>query len=625
MIRRKVAKLFFCFFIVITILSLGAQEEYIRKGLNVENIYVGGGLNQEIIIPSKESGYYDTPFALTLSVPDKKVIYYTTDGSVPTRESIAYESPIWIEDISENPNVWAERMGNNYNGSDVYTIPDYNLDKATVIRAVAYEGERRLGTDIVLVYFVGTKNKEIYSSLPVMSLVCDGEDLFDEDNGIYTNFWKRGKEAERPVHVDYFQEDFELKFSQNMGVRIRGGASREMAQKGFNLFAREEYGFPAIDNIFDESDSPLTSLSIVTEYDEAKVKDIISYQLSEDLHFGTIKSFPCNLFINGEYWGIYFLSERFDNNYFNRYYGVEEKDILLIDSDTVGIGEEEDIRYYQELTDFAKEYDLSDDENYTLFSEMVDIESLIDYYCFECYIYNQDWPYHNYALWRTKNTDVNTPYGDGKWRFLLYDTNYEEAMNLHSGKDDPYLLLTEDYLIPYVMKNKTFREKFAIRMCDMANIIGEVYKVETLLDDLGGDIKESVMLSERRFYGRENYDVTEKLEKDMLQFFYVRPEYIVNQTKDILQIDGEISSFVIITDDPSAGEVEVNGLPIDLSYGSWEGKYYSGLKVKVTASANESYTFGGWEILSQDGQQLGSDADEFSVPSTGIVIKTIWG
>ena len=145
-----------------------------------------------------------------------------------------------------------------------------------------------------------------------------------------------------------------------------------------------------------------------------------------------------------------------------------------------------------------------------------------------------------------------------------------------------------------------------------------------MLDDLGKEIKESVTLSEERFYGRRNYDITEKLENDMLQFFYVRPEYILNLTKDKLQIDGEISSFVIVTDNPDAGIIEVNGLPIDLSYGSWEGKYYSGLEIKINACASQGYTFAGWEILSENGQWLGNDVNEFSVSPTGIVIKAIW-
>ena len=620
----KVAKKISCILIFGILILICFDKRYIQIGFGLEALDRGGSIGQEMIVPSKGSGYYDSPFELTLSVPKGLDVFYTTDCSMPTKESIHYEDSILISNVSGEENIWAIRMGVNFSGTDEYIVPEYKLDKAMIVRAALFDGDRKIGNDIALTYFIGAENKDVYASLPILSIVCDGEDLFDENNGIYIHYGMRGKDWERFSNVTYFNENFQMDFSQNMGIRIRGGASREVAQKGFNLYARNEYGKGTVKNVFDESGASLTAFSVVTEYDDIKVKDLLPLKLSKGLEIGTMDCFPCNVFLNGEYWGIYFITERFDADYFNRHYNVEEKNVVMVKTDVIDLGEASDMLLYDEMVNFVTNHDMLDNNNYRLFSEMVYIDSLIDYYCFECYIYNQDWPYHNYALWRTKQKDERTPYGDGKWRFLLYDTNYAEAMNLHSGHDDPYLLLTDDDFIPYLMKNKIFRERFATRMCDMANIVGEIYKVEKLLDDLGKEIKESVTLSEERFYGRRNYDITEKLENDMLQFFYVRPEYILNLTKDKLQIDGEISSFVIVTDNPDAGIIEVNGLPIDLSYGSWEGKYYSGLEIKINACASQGYTFAGWEILSENGQWLGNDVNEFSVSPTGIVIKAIW-
>jgi len=590
-------------------------------GFGLEELDEGGIRGHEMIVPSKESGYYDVPFELTLTAPKGLDIFYTTDCSIPTRESIYYEAPIWIENASDQDNVLADLMGIDYGGADEYVVPDYKVDKATIIRAALFDGERKIGSDIVLTYFVGLSNKEVYASLPILSIVCGKEDLFHKDNGIYVNYEMRGKGAERFSNITYFSEDFQADFTQNVGIRIRGGFSRGVAQKGFNLYARNEYGKGTIKNIFDESGMPLESLAVVTEYDDIKIKDILPVKLSEGLEIGVMDCFPCNVFLNGEYWGLYFISERFDENYFYSHYGVEENNVVMIKSETVKLGEGSDLPLYNEMTAFVREHDMSDDDNYRLFSEMVDLDSLIDYYCLECYIYNQDWPYHNYALWRTRQKDESTPYGDGKWRFLLYDTNYAEAMNLHSGKDDPYLLLGEDKLIPYLMKNQSFRERFAVRMCDMANITAEIYKTEELLYDLGDQIKESVALSEKRFYGKKDYDIREKLQGDTLQFFYVRPDYIIEQTKSVFGLNRETADLVIVTDDYTQGTVAVNGLSIDLSANSWAGRYYSGLPVEIGAMAADGYCFGGWEVLSETGDVPDEAVGEVLMPESGIVIK----
>ena len=43
------------------------------------------------------------------------------------------------------------------------------------------------------------------------------------------------------------------------------------------------------------------------------------------------------------------------------------------------------------------------------------------------------------------------------------------------------------------------------------------------------------------------------------------------------------------------GEVVVNTSPIDLSSGTWSGKYFTDYPITVTASAKEGYRFVGWK------------------------------
>ncbi len=113
---------------------------------------------------------------------------------------------------------------------------------------------------ITATYFVGDNAKDRYS-LPIISLVSDPYNLFDYNHGIYVkgvfydelydsslepwelegNYTQRGREWEREVCIEYF-DDGEAKFSQNVGIRIHGGATRSYPQKSLRFYARNEYG-----------------------------------------------------------------------------------------------------------------------------------------------------------------------------------------------------------------------------------------------------------------------------------------------------------------------------------------------------------------------------------------------
>lgn len=60
---------------------------------------------------SKEPGYYDSPFYLTILGGAKNTVHYTLDGSEPTTADPVYDgkNPIYIEDATSRPNVYSLR------------------------------------------------------------------------------------------------------------------------------------------------------------------------------------------------------------------------------------------------------------------------------------------------------------------------------------------------------------------------------------------------------------------------------------------------------------------------------------------------------------------------------------
>ena len=225
---------------------------------------------------SVESGFYKEAFELELKASAGEQIYYTLDGSDPTKDSLLYEGPIYIEDATKHENVYAMRT--DLSPTSDY-VPDYLIDKATVVKAFVYDpGENVCSKMVTKTYFVGFDEKEEYRDMAIMSLTIDPDKLFDPATGIYTNGitleqykengglqdgellggftdedgnqWNlyeasnafyTGKEWEREGTITYFDENHDAQFTQNVGLRIAGASTRGTPQKSFKLYGRSVY------------------------------------------------------------------------------------------------------------------------------------------------------------------------------------------------------------------------------------------------------------------------------------------------------------------------------------------------------------------------------------------------
>jgi hypothetical protein len=127
---------------------------------------------------SPHAGFYSSSISVTLSAEGNR-IFYTLDGSIPDATDPEYTSPL-------------------------------NIATTTVIKAISIEDGYLPGRPATGTYFI---NEDI--NLPVISLSADPYDLFDADSGIYTNYTK---DWERPAHVEFFEDDKTLGFSEDCGL-----------------------------------------------------------------------------------------------------------------------------------------------------------------------------------------------------------------------------------------------------------------------------------------------------------------------------------------------------------------------------------------------------------------------
>lgn len=549
---------------------------------------------------SHESGFYDDAFDLQIMAEEGITIHYTLDGSIPTSESEIYTQPIRVYDRSEEPNIWRSQQRVQENWAN-YTPDTTPVDKAFIIRAVGIDAEGSVSVPVTATYFVGL---EEYKDYNVISLVVDPEDFWGE-NGIYVtgneydiwytgekregvppiaNFLKRGRVVERPAHFTFLSEG-EIS-EENIGVRVTGASSRINPQKRFSIFAREIYNNSDTFKMDFFKDVQSKSLSLRYGFAGAFCQGI-----AQDRNFGIQRAKRAFVFLNGEYWYDYNIMERYDKQYFYEHYGVNPNNVVVVKSGGLQEGVRGDELLLNDIYDYLAVHDLSDSKNYAGFAEIVDIQSYIDYMCFNIYIDNMDFTEQKNAAWWRSRAVTSKPYEDGKWRFLLYDLDAMEWNDSHlwgvnsQAEKNTFSLtprftgnqaINQQPIFVALKKNPEFVKRFASTFMDMVNVHFQYDNVKRTLDEY--------IQSGKRKSSAEYYEV----------FFKERANYIVPYMAEEFSLAGTLETLRLGTNDHAAGYIQLNTITPDLSRGDWSGQYYTDFPVAVTAVAREGYVFKGW-------------------------------
>ena len=159
------------------------------------------------------------------------------------------------------------------------------------------------------------------------------ENLWDK-NGKF-NYFMKGEKWEREASVTIFNKGEKI---QNLGIRIKGSFSRNNPGKSFNLFAHKKYGNAIIeakllDDNYDIKRNLINkykSISLHCIYEQGRLKDKFGRDLfysRKSLTTGNMR--PIILFLNGEYWGLYIMQKKLDNNFIENNYLIPSENVAI--------------------------------------------------------------------------------------------------------------------------------------------------------------------------------------------------------------------------------------------------------------------------------------------------------
>ncbi len=526
--------------------STDQTEEVQIETADIRDPYEAEGMNFSV-----KSGFYDSPFYLEISVPEGSTVYYTLDGSVPDTGSSEYTDRILITDRSDEAAVLSSHtdiVPEDISGAYTNSMPEVQKEKATVVRSIVVDKNGTQSKVVTNTYFVGDAlSSEKYKGLKIISLVTSENDLYDYEKGIYVmgktyddwknsdeydymteewdipaNYTQKGREWEKPAAIQIF-EDGKPVITDDVGIRIHGGATRSYPQKSFNVYFRKDYGSSKLEyDLFSGNVKSQSDGSAITKFDTfilrnggndamyTRFRDKLVQSLVSHRDFLTQGMEPCIVYLDGEFWGHYEITEKLDRTFVSAHYGVPKKEICIIKKDSFDSGSEETFKEWEELKQWISETDFSDQSEYEKLCERVDMKGYMEYISAEIYIDNANWGSSNSAMWKAEKIDESNPYADGKWRFIMFDTEYSSAIYENTTpQKDSFSRLTNSHgflgvLFNAVLKNESFKKEFSKTFMDVIDNDFSDERVATEIDRLEKEYCDFSSETISRFWGNIN-------------------------------------------------------------------------------------------------------------------------
>lgn len=523
---------------------------------------------------SVPSGLYKTALLVNITNPNAgaSTIYYTLDGNDPTTSSSVYTGE---------------------------AIPVYY---SSVLKARAFEDGVLPSPPAVSSYLLGVQHVT-----PILSVVTDRANLYGPD-GIFDN-WPY--DWEKSAYVEYFDSTQQLIFSQAAGIQIDGGlgGSRAQPQHSFRVeLAHPVLGEGSIDYPLIPNRGERTRYSefylrngsnqyLVLPYKDACQVEMMSAETNN--YYSAWR--PVTVYINGNYFGLYELREKINQEYFETLDGASGNSVEIM-SQSFWYGgvlravEGSVDHFYDDYLAFNA-LDPADNDYWEKADRYFDMTWYTDYIIAESWIANTDWPGNNIKIYRSDKTDK-------RWRFCTIDMELSLSPNSWTDcyTDHIYYMLTQDPANPYIniwfksMQNPKFKNYFINRFADVMNTS---YRTDRLLQVEENIFAQNVVEMPRQYarWGDANNisqqmtDFTNRHHEFRFQLSE-RTAQVRNHIEGNFGLNGQVA-VTLETEPAGAGRIQISTVvPDELP---WTGVYFDGNPVGITALPNPGYRFAYWE------------------------------
>lgn len=474
----------------------------------------------QVVEFSHESGFYADTFCLSMrltldsSSAESYSIRYTFNGNAPTECDSLYRGPIAMSSRC-------------YSKADAYRVqsapddrwfqPD-GVEHIIVVRAAAFDTAGYRHSPVTTHAFLIDSLLGRRISLPVVSICTDSLSLFDHDTGLFVpgyyqnprrpyttgNYFQKGRHWERDASFVYLSPEGQV-LTQDCGLRTHGNSQRVLVQKGLSLYARRDYGERYFRYRFFEQSARERFRRLVlrpwsTSWSGAGVEDWLCQQMAQTLCFDYLVTRPVVLFLNGEYWGIYFLEEKADEHYIEARHGIpaEEVDLLAYWGNEVENGH---ATRWNTLFHWLEDADLERDEDYDYLASQVDIDALTDYMLMQVLILNDDWPVSNVRQWAAH---------DEKWRWIFFDADGAlttfpdnsailDYMTYKTSTPNMHTSSQSTLLFRRLLDSRRFLEHSMERLREIVANQFDYGRTASLLNDIVEQVEQEVPYQVRRF------------------------------------------------------------------------------------------------------------------------------
>ncbi|MCB9256606.1 MAG: CotH kinase family protein [Chitinophagales bacterium] len=531
------------------------------------------------VLFSLNPGFYSGAQSLSLSTTEpNSTIRYTTNGSEPTGASTAYSGPI-------------------------------NISSTTVIRARAFSSN-----NLVLPSHIETNTYFINVNHATKTISVCGNTLANLFNGNQNDY--KGS-------LELFETDGSFLTEATGEFNKHGNDSWSYDQRGVDFIARDQFGinFALEDEIFDTKNRDEFQRVILKcgasdnypfENGGAHIRDAYINEMSQlgDLRLDERSNEFAVVYLNGNYWGVYDIREKTDDNDFTSYYYDQDVPYIQYLKTWGGTWEEYGAPNAQNdwdnLVNFINANNMTIPANYAYVDSLYNTGSLIDYFILNSFVVCSDWLNWNTGWWRGLD-----PNGDKKkWRYTLWDMdatfghyiNYTGIPNQSANADpcDPESLGDPGGQghVPIwnkLLTNDEFFSDYINRYAELSSSVFSCDSMHNLLDRMVAEIQPEMPAHIARWGG--TMTEWQSNVQDIHDFIDTRCVTIATGIVDCYQpaISGPYEITVNVSP-AGSGDVQLHTITPN-SY-PFTGTYFGGVNINLDADANTGWVFDHWEIVS---------------------------